>query len=194
MKLEDVYPLSPLQEGMYYHWLTDPTAYFEQMSYRIQGTVNIAKMKESYDLLVSRHSVLRTFFTHKLSEDLLQVVKKEVPSTFNYIDAPEEKDFSLEAFKEEDRMRGFDLHKDSQMRLHVIRLGDRQYELIWSMHHILMDGWCLSLLMNEFFEIYESLVKNEEPRFKKSYRYSHYIKWLMKKDAKASKRIPGSRI
>ncbi|WP_340067239.1 amino acid adenylation domain-containing protein [Ascidiimonas aurantiaca] len=186
MKLEDVYPLSPLQQGMYYHWLTDPTAYFEQMSYRIQGTVNIAKMKESYDILVARHSVLRTFFTHKLSEDLLQVVKKEVPSTFSFVDALDKPGFSLETFKEEDRARGFDLHKDSQMRLYVIHLGEDQYELVWSMHHILMDGWCLSLLMNEFFQIYESLLKNEEPHFKKPYRYSDYIKWLMKKETKVS--------
>lgn len=75
--MEDVYPLSPLQKGMYYHWLASPTSYFEQVSYRLKGCLNIALLEKSYEVLVDRHAALRTFFTHKFGEDVLQVVKKQ---------------------------------------------------------------------------------------------------------------------
>ena len=77
--IADVYPLSPLQEGLYYHWLSDPksSAYFQQMSYRVKGSLNLPALEKSYALLVARHSVLRTVFTQKVGEKLLQVVKKQ---------------------------------------------------------------------------------------------------------------------
>ena len=63
--IENVYPLSPLQEGIYYHWLLDPqsSVYVDQLIYTTQGEMDIPKMQESYRKLVSRHAILRTFFT-----------------------------------------------------------------------------------------------------------------------------------
>ncbi|QNN43953.1 condensation domain-containing protein [Pedobacter roseus] len=76
--LEDVYPLSPLQQGLYYHWASSPTSevYFEQMSYRVEGLLDVDKIESSYRSLVSRHAVLRTFFTQDYGDRLLQVVAR----------------------------------------------------------------------------------------------------------------------
>jgi amino acid adenylation domain-containing protein/non-ribosomal peptide synthase protein (TIGR01720 family) len=177
-KLEDVYPLSPLQQGLYYHWLSSPEAYFEQMSYQLTGNLDIEKIAQSYHALVSRHAMLRTCFREDYGQGLLQVVQKSVPSTFRYTDLSGEEKAAVEAFKEEDKARGFDLNSGSQMRLTVIGLGNNLYEFIWSHHHILMDGWCISVLINEFYEIYNSLVQEREARLDKVYPYSSYIKWL----------------
>ncbi|WP_299316172.1 condensation domain-containing protein, partial [uncultured Aquimarina sp.] len=62
-----VYELSPLQQGIYYHWLSDSdtSLYFEQISYRLRAEgLEIALIKQAYDQLVERHSVLRTSFTN----------------------------------------------------------------------------------------------------------------------------------
>ncbi|MES1250325.1 MAG: condensation domain-containing protein, partial [Chitinophaga rupis] len=178
--LEDIYPLGPLQEGLYYHWTSEPNSptHFEQMSYRLQGALDKKILAESYRELVKRHAVLRTFFTHELGERLLQVVRKEADCEFTCQDVSGDVHFSLAAYKEADRARGFDLHKGSQMRLTVLELGNDTYEFIWSSHHILMDGWCASILIRDYFHLYHSLLQGKAPVLNKVYPYSDYIKWL----------------
>ncbi|WP_428741064.1 non-ribosomal peptide synthetase [Tenacibaculum sp.] len=187
MKIEDVYALSPLQKGMYFHWLTSPTSYFEQVSYRLKGRLDLELLEKSYQTLVERHAILRTFFTHKFGEEVLQVVKKEVEPVFSYKDVSSDSKFSFQEFKKEDRNKGFDLSNGSQMRLHVLKVEQDTYEFVWSQHHILMDGWCVSILIKEFFQIYEALRSNRTPSLAPIVPYSKYIKWLEKVDESKSK-------
>jgi amino acid adenylation domain-containing protein/non-ribosomal peptide synthase protein (TIGR01720 family) len=183
-KLEDIYPLSPLQEGLYYHWLSSPSslAYHEQMSYQLQGELNIEALAASYKLLVYRHAILRTCFTQDLGERTLQIVRKEVDTNFTYQSVERESAFSIEDFKRFNRVKGFDLHTGSQMRLAVLGLGDNTYEFIWSFHHILMDGWCVGILIKEFFQLYYGIVEGKTPKLNEVYPYSMYIQWLMNRD------------
>ncbi|MET4143087.1 amino acid adenylation domain-containing protein, partial [Pedobacter sp. UYP1] len=186
-KLSDVYALSPLQEGLYYHWLSNPSssAYFEQMSYRLQGALNLSELSSAYEALVSRHAVLRTYFVPDLADRPLQVITKAVNSLV-YIDASKEKYFSVEDYKLKDREKGFDLHSGSQMRLTVLFLGDNTYEFIWSHHHILMDGWCVSILIKEFFQLYECLLSGKDALLPVVHPYADYVKWLMALDKEVS--------
>jgi amino acid adenylation domain-containing protein/non-ribosomal peptide synthase protein (TIGR01720 family) len=186
--IENVYPLSPLQEGMYYHWLSAPDSpvYFEQMSYQLQGDLNTDILEKSYQTLVSRHTILRTFFTQDLGESPLQVVKNLVSSSYEFRNISDNEDYSIEQYRKLDRSRNFDLHTGSQMRLTVLGIGDNRYEFIWSHHHILMDGWCVSILIKEFFQIYYSLIQNKLPELKRAYHYSSYIEWLSRIDKNKS--------
>ncbi|QNN43932.1 non-ribosomal peptide synthetase [Pedobacter roseus] len=186
--LEDVYPLGPLQEGLYYHWFSSPSspAYFEQMSYRVYGELDIFRLESSYRTLVSRHAVLRTFFTQDYGDRLLQVVSHSIDGCFNYLDVSGDENFSMDSFKSADRLRGFDLHRGSQMRLSVICLGSKEYEFVWSHHHILMDGWCVGILIREFFQMYYSHLVEDSPMLGRIYPYSDYIKWLGTIDRESS--------
>ncbi|AMP99731.1 Nonribosomal peptide synthetase [Pedobacter cryoconitis] len=181
--LEDVYPLSPLQEGLYYHWLQNPGSpnYFAQISFTITGNLDIGVLRESYHGLVSRHAIARTFFTQNFGENLLQVVRKDTVSDFEHIVLSKGKT-SAETYRIQDREKGFNLHKGSQMRLTILEFENNTYEFIWSHHHILMDGWCLSILIREFFEIYYHLLVGRKADLKKIIPYSTYIKWLAKVD------------
>ncbi|MCE3230026.1 MAG: amino acid adenylation protein, partial [Bacteroidetes bacterium] len=178
--VEDVYTLSPLQQGIYFHWLSSPgsLAFFEQMSYRLKGALNINILEESYNTLISRHAILRTFFSQTLGKEALQVVQKEVQPHFKYIKAAEISGFSIAEYKNADKLKGFNLHESSQMRLTVVQDTDGTHELIWSHYHILMDGWCMGLLIREFFLIYDSLLKGEDIQLPSITPYSDYIKWL----------------
>ena len=182
--IEDVYPLSPLQEGLYYHWSGTPASpvYFEEISYGIQGELDPQILAQAYERLVSRHAVLRTFFSNSYGNRSLQIVKEKVKDTFSIIDISDDKTFSISDFKAADRFKGFDLQTGPMMRLTVLYLGNSVYEFIWSHHHILMDGWCGSILIKEFFQIYHSLVQGNEPVLDKVYPYSAYINWLSKID------------
>ncbi len=186
--IEDVYPLSPLQEGLYFHWLKDPGSpvYFEQMSYRVKGRLEIDLLKQSYRTLIHRHAILRTSFSYTLGEKPLQIVHKDSYSDLLYLDISGEPGFSIEEFKREDRSNGFDLHDKSQIRLTILELGDDIYEFIWSHHHILMDGWCGSVLIREFFQLYYGLLRSELPDLNKVHPYATFIEWLMQRDRQHS--------
>jgi amino acid adenylation domain-containing protein/non-ribosomal peptide synthase protein (TIGR01720 family)/FkbM family methyltransferase len=181
--VEDVYSLSPLQAGLYYHWMSNPSqeAYFVQTTSQLEGDLRIDLLEQSYSRLIADTGVLRTFFTQNYGV-LLQAVKRAGDYDFRYEDVRKVDNYDLSSFQEADRRRGLDLHKDNLMRLTVIRVDDNRYEFIWSHHHILMDGWCGSILIRNFFEIYYSLLKGVPLVQKKTYPYADYITWLEKLD------------
>ncbi|WP_133054523.1 non-ribosomal peptide synthetase, partial [Niastella populi] len=189
--LEDVYELSPLQEGIYYHWLAEDsgTVFFEQVSWAVRAkTLDIEKLKAAYDLLTARHAVLRTSFTSEYAGRSLQIVRKEIPGNYTWqqLDRQEGWEAQVALIRRQDRERGFDLGSGSQMRLHVIDLGAGAYEFIWSHHHILMDGWCVSVLMNDFNELLSAAMKGSTADLPPVTPYSDYINWLKAIDRERS--------
>ncbi|MCP5053365.1 MAG: non-ribosomal peptide synthetase, partial [bacterium] len=153
-RLQDIYTLSPMQEGMLFHALYEPAslAYFEQISYRFQGTLNPDVVSTGLKELFKRHDILRTVFIHEGLARPVQLVLKERPVDFLYKDLrrigtgnlAEKEDF-IKTFKDEDKQQPFDLSGDVLMRVAIFRVHEQEYEFIWSFHHILMDGWCLGV-------------------------------------------------
>ncbi len=189
--LEDVYELAPLQEGIYYHWLAEDSnsLYFEQTSYRVRAKVlDVEKLKGAYDRLTARHAVLRTSFTTEYAGRSLQIVRKEVASNFTYqkLDSQADRQAHVALIKQQDRERGFDLSSGSQMRLHVVELSEGEYEFIWSHHHILMDGWCVSVLIHDFNELLSAQTTGHELNLAPALPYADYINWLRTVDRDGS--------
>jgi non-ribosomal peptide synthase protein (TIGR01720 family) len=185
--LEDVYTLSPLQEGMYFHWLTgmDANVYFEQLCYRIKGELDILILEKSYNELLSRHGVLRSYFSQDVGDQTLQIVKTKVAGRFNYKEIVETE---IENFKKDDRAEGFDLHSGTQMRLSILRVEENQYEFIWSFYHILLDGWSVGILIEEFFKIYYATLSGQPFFLNKPTPYSKYVQWLAEQNRGEAKK------
>ena len=183
--LIDVYKLSPLQEGLYYHWISEDNdaTYVAQRSFRLRMLeVPIIAIRKSYEALVDRYTILRTRFTAAYG-DLLQVVRKEVVETFIFDDISDlkkadVKELYIADFKTKDRARGFNPKQDSLMRLGVLGLGNGEFEFVWSYHHILMDGWCGSILINDFYQILMAMEGNQSVNLPSVTPYADYIKWL----------------
>ncbi|MBF4485710.1 non-ribosomal peptide synthetase, partial [Flavobacterium sp. CSZ] len=189
--IEDIYTLSPLQQGMYYHWLLDKSspAYFEQFAYTINTEgINIDSVKQAYDALISRYSILRTRFTNDIGGVPLQIVYKNIQSNFSYEEISENDTIEqyIEKVKEEDKTKGFNLEKPSQMRLTVLGITAEKFVFIWSHHHILMDGWCMSILVNDFYSILTSINTGQANNLSKPAKYSEYINWLSDVDKNVS--------
>ncbi|NML37857.1 amino acid adenylation domain-containing protein [Chitinophaga sp. G-6-1-13] len=178
--LEDVYPLSPLQEGLYFHWVSNPSSpmYFEQVSYRLKGKLEPALLEQSYYMLVARHAVLRTHFSQRFGQRMLQVVARTVSEGFTCEKVDSNVQHYVEQRKRNDRAQGFDLNSGSQMRLTVLEVDNDVWEFIWSHHHIIMDGWCIGILVKEFFHLYDSLLEGTAPMLGPVQPYSAYIQWL----------------
>lgn len=191
--LEDIYELAPLQEGIYFHWLTstDPNLYFAQTAYRISGVeLDEELLAEVFDELVNRHSILRTSFTNNLADRPLQIVYQKVKSKFQFLIFDSTK-FNTEAeytaqVKNQLKEEGFDLENPSQTKLVVIEFKRGVYEFIWSSHHILMDGWCIGIMINEFYEILKSHKMGGKSSLPETVPYSEYIYWLRKVDKNKS--------
>uniref|UniRef100_UPI000B29B220 non-ribosomal peptide synthetase n=1 Tax=Abyssisolibacter fermentans TaxID=1766203 RepID=UPI000B29B220 len=186
--IKDIYSLSPMQEGMLFHYIMDKTstAYFEQTVIGIEGTLDVDLVEKSFNKLIEKYDVLRTIFIYKGTKKPRQVVikKRKAKISFNDISHQEEnkKAKFIEAFKEEDRKKGFDLEKNVLMRISIIKIQEEGYKLIWSHHHIIMDGWCLGIIVKDFLEFYIKLKNGESIYLESMIPYSTYIKWLEKKD------------
>lgn len=186
-QVKDIYYLSPMQEGMLFHTIMSRDAtYFEQMTVRIRGELNVALFEESMNRIVARYDVFRTTFLYDKVKRPVQVVLKDRSLKIRVEDLSgltrEEQEASLESARQKDREIGFDLSHDIPMRMIVFRLAANEYEMIWSHHHILMDGWCLGIIINELFSLYGCLKRQETPALAPAQPYSDYIKWLEKQD------------
>ncbi|WP_026281361.1 non-ribosomal peptide synthetase [Paenibacillus massiliensis] len=185
-EIEDVFPLVPMQQGMLYHSLLHPddASYFEQARFDLEGDFEQAYFEESLQLLARRHAVFRTNFMDDWCGQPVQIVFSDKKIGFSYEDIREHHDQidRLTLFAAADKTAGFDLGKDSLMRVAVFRTGERRFHLVWSFHHILMDGWCLALVSQEVFSAYDAMRHGEQPASPPVSPYRNYIEWLQQQD------------
>jgi non-ribosomal peptide synthase protein (TIGR01720 family) len=189
--IADLYPLSPLQQGMLYHSLQDRSGVlFEQSSYVVEAELDYATFVRAWQRVVERHGVLRTSFIWEGVPQPLQKVHQRVE-----LPVRQEDWRALEAAAQEqrlaellraDREAGFELGTAPLMRLQVVRLGEQRYQLVWSHHHLLLDGWCLSLLLKEVFSYYEAERQGVAVQLEGSRPYREYIGWLQRQDLGAA--------
>ncbi|MDF2491165.1 MAG: putative peptide synthetase, partial [Pseudomonas sp.] len=179
--VEDVYPLSPMQQGMLFHSLYDQGNgdYVNQMRVSVEG-LDVERFQTAWQAAVDAHPILRSRFAWE--GDIgqpLQIVERHVQVPFEAHDwhADADLDTRLEALAEAERARGFDLRQAPLLRLCAVRTGEQHHELIYTNHHILMDGWSNSQLMGEVLQHYVG----QAPA--KTGRYRDYIEWLQRQDA-----------
>ncbi|MBV9787352.1 MAG: amino acid adenylation domain-containing protein, partial [Chloroflexi bacterium] len=190
--IEDVYPLAPTQEGILFHTLDDSGtgAYFVQASLALQGQLDLLAFQQAWQTLVQRHPVLRTSFHWDELEQPLQIVHSTVTLPFSVLDwraIPEDQqDERLSAFLEDDRREGLDLNAAPLFRITLIELGADRFQLVWSLNHIILDGWSISLLYQELFTIYSGLLSGSRAALRAAPPYSRYISWLQRQDMVAA--------
>ncbi|HEX2927041.1 MAG TPA: amino acid adenylation domain-containing protein [Ruminiclostridium sp.] len=190
-----IYSLTPMQEGMLYHNIVgeQTASYVLQTRLRMTGKLDVEKVKESLSLLADKYEILRTMFFYKKASKPWQVVLRERGIECRTIDLSEVKEQEKEIanLQQADIERGFDLEKDSLLRVTVLRKSEKEHVLLWSMHHIIIDGWSLSLLSGDFLQYYEALAEGKtlsfmQERVREEQKcivpYGEYVKWIEKQD------------
>ncbi|HOR01271.1 MAG TPA: amino acid adenylation domain-containing protein [Anaerolineae bacterium] len=186
--IEAVYPLSPVQQGMLFHSVYAPHSgvYVEQLSCTLHGELDIAAFEGAWCQAMARHAVLRTAFVWKRLDRMLQAVQRQVPLPLEQQDwrslPPEEQEARLQTYLEADRRAGFDLSKAPLLRLTLFRTADAVHRLVWTHHHLLLDGWSLPLLLREVFAFYEARRQGRELDLPLPRPYADYIAWLKARD------------
>jgi len=188
-EIDNLYPLSPMQEGMMFHTLYSPdsSVYFEQMSAELTGAFDSDAFVEAWNHVIQRHPILRTAFLHDGLERPLQCVHKEISlivesHSWSDVDASQE-DQVLDDFLETDRKRGFDLTSPGVMRLTFFTFSPERMRLVWSYHHMLLDGWSVPIVLGEVFQAYEAFIEGAQPTFGRNAPYADYIELIESRTA-----------
>ncbi len=153
----DLYPLTPMQQGMLFHALTDSagSVFVNQMPIQLHGPVVESELRDATERLIARHPALRSAFVWDGLEQPLQVVREQVTLEWASHDWSDLNDADqnrmLEKFLEEDRQRGIDIAAAPLTRLALIQTGDESWLWVWTTHHLIADGWSMRVMLSELF-------------------------------------------
>jgi tyrocidine synthetase-3 len=182
--IRDILALTPMQEGMLYHYLKNPGSqhYFEQLSLEISGEINLGFFEKAWDFVVNTNEVLRTVFRWEKLERATQVVLRKHRCKLEIHDLSNKngsgKESTLIEIKRKERRNGFDL-REVPFRVILGKVAKQEYCLIISYHHILYDGWSCGIILREFFEAYHLLCRGGQelkPRVKPAFK--EFIRWI----------------
>ncbi len=188
--VEDIYPLSASQQGMLFHLLfaaDKGQVYFDQYVSTLAGTLDLAVWRQAWNRVLERHPALRTQFLWERREQPLQIVRRDAVLPWQELDWRElpaaEREERLAAFLRADHDRGFDLGKAPLTRVAVIQWEAGVHKLVWSFHHLVVDGWSMGLILADVFAFYAALLRGEEPHLAPPRPYRDYITWAQARDA-----------
>ncbi|ODB35868.1 hypothetical protein BB427_16300 [Pseudoalteromonas sp. BMB] len=193
--IDRLYVSTPLQRGMLYHSLLDKsgTQYTTVSHFDFSGQLHINHFKQALQIAIERHDILRTCFVG-LDLDLPhQLVTSHVNTPFEVKDWRNRQDGDINAalaeFKEQEKAKGIDYSHAPLMRFALILLPNQRYQFVWVYHHLLLDGWCLPVLLNEVMSHYQALVQNPDIELSMGevVPYENFVNWYLKQDQDAAK-------
>jgi non-ribosomal peptide synthase protein (TIGR01720 family) len=184
--IADIYPLTPVQEGLLFHTLYEPGSgvYVTHAHWTFRGDLDTAALRRAWQHVAERHTALRTAFAWERLRRPMQVVLRAV-------DVPwEEHDWRglegagerLEALLRADRGEGFEVERPPLMRLYLLRLEEDVHGLVWSFHHLLIDGWAVHLIFSEVIACYAAFRHGLAPPLAPAHSYGDYVDWLRRQD------------
>ncbi|XRQ13792.1 amino acid adenylation domain-containing protein [Actinomadura welshii] len=189
-QLEDILPLSPLQQGLFFHALYDSEkdVYTAQIVFDLRGPLDVDALRAAAATLLRRHANLRAGFRQRKEGSPVQVVHREVRLPWDDADLsalPEgERDARAREMAAAERARPFDMAKPPLLRFLLIKLADGLHRMVFTNHHILLDGWSTPVLQTELFALY--LAKGDDSGMPRVAPYKNYLAWLAAQDRQAA--------
>ena len=181
--MKSSFSLSPMQSSMVFHSLAQPHSgvYLEQIIINLPEDLQISLLINSWEKIVERHPVLRTSFDFHQSKQPLQLVHEQIKLPIQQQDwrglTTQQQQLKLEAYLEKDRHQGFDLQKAPLMRLGLFELADNNHQLVWTIHHGIIDGRSLVIVLREVFAVYEKLCNQQTINLPPVRPYQDYLDW-----------------
>ena len=190
--IESIYKLSPLQRGLLFETLAgDDGGHVLQWDVTAEAEISADALRQTWQRLLERHTILRTEFYWEGLSEFFQVVKKteslEVPLELH--DWSTKGDAVEGAFAElmgRRRREGFDPRRAPLIQLDLVRLGGGRSRFLATVHHLVIDGWSVGMLGEELIEILTALRDGGQPRLRAAHPYRDYVEWLQKQDEAAA--------
>ena len=165
--IADVYPMSDIQKGMVFSSIINPgsAVYHDQFVYQIPKLDRMS-FEKALQLMVEKHSILRTRFDIENYEDQVQIIYKKSLVEIEYQDISLKTALEQEAhitdFVQNERKKPFDLTVAPLWRATIIDIESTQSVFVFQFHHAILDGWSVASFNIELFDIYNKLIDNEK--------------------------------
>ena len=183
---EDIYWLTPIQETFFLQDKdkAENESHCRQLSFRIEGELDVARLERAWQRVVRRHPVLRTMFLWKRVEQPLQVVRREVEASFEKCDwsgfgSASESDERLQSFLRAERDKGFDVSKAPLLRVVICRHSDASHQFVLSYHQLVIDGQGVAVVVRELFAEYTGVRANGHAT---APSFGQYVAWLREQE------------
>ncbi|WP_445299506.1 amino acid adenylation domain-containing protein [Microcoleus sp. B3-A4] len=154
-------PLSFAQQRLWFldQLMSGTPLYNLPNALRLKGSLNVTALEQSLSEIVRRHEALRTTFS-AVNGQPIQVIHPAVTLLLPIVDLrklPEtEREAEAQRLAAEEAQRPFDLVNEQLFRVKLLHLGQEEYCLLLTMHHIVSDGWSLGVFMRELTALYEA--------------------------------------
>jgi amino acid adenylation domain-containing protein len=187
--VEDIYPLSPLQQGMLFHAQYSPEtgAYVEQWPLLMEGPLDVDAFHRAFQRAVDRHAALRTSIVWEGVPQPLQVVLREAALPAELLDwsgaADDDWRARLDGLLRDGLRRGFDLRQAPLARLTFARLAEQRHLVVFAFHHIILDGWSAPLVFADVDAFYRAERAGTSIHLPPPPKYRDYLAWLQRQDA-----------
>ncbi|MCX4238916.1 non-ribosomal peptide synthetase [Streptomyces ortus] len=190
--LAEVWPLSPLQQGMLFHSSYDdegPDVYGLQCVLGVDGPLDTELFRACWEALIERHAVLRASFQRRRSGEAVQLISRSVVLPWSDVDLSDlGEDEALTRFERlarEERDDRMNPASPPLLRLLLARLGEARHRLVVTTHHILLDGWSMPVLLDELEVVYTAGGDIRVLPPVTSYR--DYLSWLGRQDRETAR-------
>lgn len=157
--LRDILPLTPLQEGLYFHSVFDDDsagAYVEQQLLTLDGEVDADRLAVAATRLLTLFPNLAARFVALADGRVVSVLESGVQAPFTTLDRPGITGDEIREYAERDRRAGFDLATGPLMRYTLIRAGSGRNVLVQTVHHIIADGWSVPPMLRALLAEYHA--------------------------------------
>ncbi len=186
--LEDLYPLTPSQQGILFHVLYEPgsTVFLNEFRWTFRGNLDPVALRLAWENAVSRHTALRTCFEYENVARPVQIVRRKVELAWDELDftGSENVNEQLQALSAASLRRGLDVRTAPLVRFALVRIADDEHRFIWSLHHLILDGWSIDVLLGEVFQTYWEIVGRSPNRsISEAPPYRKYVEWLGRQNA-----------
>ncbi|MEU8712515.1 non-ribosomal peptide synthase/polyketide synthase [Streptomyces sp. NPDC048663] len=190
-RIEDLLPLTPLQEGMLFHRLVGgpDDVYVDQAALLLEGVDDPDALSTAWQRVTDRTPALRTSVVWEDVPVPLQVVHRDVDVPLTVLDwrdlDADERAARLGRLRSDDLAQGLDLAAAPLMRLTLVRLPDARVQVLWTSHHLILDGWSLAQVLTEVFDEYASLTTGAATPPPPRRPFGDYVRWLAGQDTEA---------
>jgi non-ribosomal peptide synthase protein (TIGR01720 family) len=194
--VEDIYPLTPMQAGMVYHWLShgEQGVYLQQVTFVLDGVTDLDVLAAAWQRVVDQTTVLRSRVVWEGVPAPVQVVDRRAAVPVSRLDwtrlpAAERSD-ELSRLLDGDRVAGMDIGAAPLLRLPLTRLSTTEVRVVWTFHHLLLDGWSVFQVLSDVFAAHAALAGGEQDAAPAVPRrpFGEYLRWLAGRDEREAEK------
>ncbi|MEZ5039492.1 MAG: condensation domain-containing protein [Saprospiraceae bacterium] len=191
-KIEAIYPLSFMQQALLLHALYEKVDQgFLHVRCTLKGALDQILLQEAWHDTLQRHSALRTSIHWENIEKPMQVVHPSAQLPWAFHDwqsfSVKEQEKKLATFKKNDQAEGISLSTVPVSRINLFQIASDEFILLWSCHHILLDGWSAAVILKDVLHFYEARSKKEAPKLDALPSYRTYLSAMQRQDLSEAK-------